>query len=255
MFTINFSIFVAKMEMLIGRLEKERAGLREQMANELKVQQDQLQNMMAASMERAERERGAFIKENRALEERFLEMQKSNEENMKMIKNMSELMAKHEEEKLELRSKMTALPKDDMEASLEKMNERHTKEVTALLEKMDIQIDGIKKIKESGDDEALYSAEKEKEHAANLEELPQLMTSRAQMVGNLQQRMADTEKEREAVEKPSYMKQGFKAIVQVAPVAGKALAQYPPAKPYAEPVAAVVGAVAEALSECDCSIM
>ena len=240
------------MEMLIGRSEKERTGLREQMAIERKVQQDQLKNMMAASMKQAEREREAFIKENRALAERLLAMQKSNEENMKMIKNMSELMAKHEEEKLEFRSKMTALPKDEMEASLGTINERHNKEVTALLEKMDIQIDGIKKIKESGDDEALYSAEKEKERATNLEELPQLMTSRAQMVGSLQQRMAKTEKEREAVEKPSYMKQGLRVVARVAPLAGKAFSFY---TPYAEPLGAVVGDAAVALSECDCSIM
>ena len=244
------------MEMLIGRLEKERTGLREQMAIERKVQQDQLQNMMAASMKQAEREREAFIKENRALEERFLAMQKSNEKNMKMIKNVTELMAKHEEEKLEFCYKMTALPKEDMEASLEKLNERHTKEVTALLEKMDIQIVGIKKIKESGGDEALYSTEKEKERAANLEELPQLMTSRAQMVSSLQQRIAETEKEWEAVEKPSYLKQGLKVVARVAPLADKALSLVlSPAAPYAEPVAAFVGGTALALSKCDCSIM
>lgn len=243
------------MEMLIARMEKERAGMREQMANELKVQREQLQNMMAASMKQAEREREAFIQENHALEDRFLEMQKSNEENMKTIKNMSELIAKHEEEKLELRTQMRALPKDEMEASLKIMSDRHSEEVTAMHEKMDIQLDGIKKIKESSDDEALYSTEKGKERAADLEELPQLMTSRAQMVGSLQQKMAETEKEREAVDKPSFLKQGFKVVAQVAPVAGKALALYPPAKPYAEPVAAVVGAVAGALSECDCSIM
>ena len=230
-----FSIFVAKMEMLIGRLEKERAGQREQMANELKVQQDQLQNMMAASMKQAEREREAFIKENRALEEQLLEMQKSNEENMKMIKNMSELMAKHEEEKLKLRSKMTEPPKDDMEASLEKLNERHTEEETALLEK----------IKKSGGD-----------GAANLEELLQRITSRTQMVGSLQQRRAETEKERVAVEKSRYLKRGLKVVALVAPLAGKALSLVPsPAAPFAQPVATVVAATAFALSECDCSIM
>ena len=227
------------MKKLISKLEKEITGLREQMPNELKVQQDQLQSMMAASMKQAEREREAFIKENRAWEERLLELLKSNEANMlelmakyeeekleprskmtallkdemeasvkKLVKNMLELMfGKHGEEKLELRFKMKAPPKDEMEASLEKLNERHTEEVTALLEKMDIQIDG----------------------------------------------------KREAVEKPSYMKQGFKAVAQVAPLVGKALAVYPPAKPYAEPFAVAVveavEAVAGALSECDCSIM
>ena len=241
--------------MLIGRLENEKAGLREQMANELQVQQEQLQNMMAASMKQAEREREAFIKENHASEERFLEMQKSNEENMEMIKNMTELIAKHEEEKMELRRQMKAMPKEEVSASLRRMNDRHTQEVKALLEKMDIQLNGIKKIKESSDEEALYSTMKEEKLAGNPEELPQLMASRAQMVGNLQQRMAETEKEREAVEKPSFIKQGLKVIAKVAPVAGKAMSLYSPGNPLAEPVAAVVGATAFALSECDCSIM
>lgn len=243
------------MEMLIGRLENERAGLRQQMSIDLQVQREQLQNMTAASMKQAEREREAFIKENHASEERFLEIQKSNEENMKITKSMTELIVRHEEEKVELRLKMGAMPKEEVEASLRKMNDRHTEEVTALLEKMDIQLDGIKKIKESSDDEALHSTEKEKGRAGNPDELPQLMASRAQMVGNLQQRMAETEKEREAVEKPGFMKEGFKVIAQVAPVAGKAVALYPPAKPYAEPVAAVVTVAALALSKCDCNIM
>ncbi|KAL9979073.1 hypothetical protein ACROYT_G016675 [Oculina patagonica] len=245
-----------EMEMLIARLEKENEGMREKMADELKVQREQLQNMLAASMKKAEQEREAFIKENHELEERFLEMQKSNEDNMRTIKNIFELITKYEEEKLKLRMQMRELPEDEMKASLKKMNDRHSEEVTAMLEKLDIQLDGIKKIKESGDDEALYSTKKEKGRAADWEELPQMMTSRAQMVGSLQQNMADTEKEREAVDKPSFLKQGLKVIAQKVPVVGEAIALYPPAKPYAEPVAAVVGAFAKALSECDdCSIM
>ena len=103
--TVFSSFFLlAKMEMLIARLEKERAEVREKIKIEMEVQQEQLQNMEAAHMGQAEQEREAFIKENHALEERFLEMQKSNEENMKMIKNMSELIAKHEAEKMKLRT-------------------------------------------------------------------------------------------------------------------------------------------------------
>ena len=222
------------MEMLIGTLENERAGLREQMANKLQVQQEQLQNMMAASMKQAEREREAFIEENHASEERFLEMQKSNEENMEMIMNMTELITKHEEEKLELRRQMDAMPKGEVSASLRKMNDRHTQEVTALLEKMDIQLDGIKKITESSDEKALYSTMKGEILAGNPEELPQLMASRAQMVGNLQQRMAETEKERDAVEEPSFMSQVVKFMAQVASVAGKGVALY--AGPFKIPI-------------------
>lgn len=250
-----FLFLLAKMEMLIARLEKERAGLREKMKSEMEVQQEQLQNMVAARMEQAEQEREAFIKENHALEEKFLEMQKSNEENMKMIKNLSELIAKHEGEKMKLRTE-TTLPKEETEASLKEMNDRHTEEVRVLLEKMDIQIDGIDKMKKSSDEQELESTAEEKERAANSEELPQLMNSRTQMVGGLQQRIAETEKEQQAVEKPSFMKQGFKVVAKVAPVAGKVIGLcHPPAAPYAEPIATGVSAVAEALSECDCSIM
>ena len=231
------------MEILIARSEKERAGLREQMRSEMEVQKEQLQNMMEARMGQAEKDREAFIKENLALEERVLEMQKSNEENMKIIKNMSELIAKHEGEKIKLRALMTALPKEKMEASLKEMDDRHSEEIRVLLEKMDTQIDGIEK---SSDDPEFYSTAEEKE----------LMNSRKKMVDGLQQRIAETEKEQQAVEKSSYMKQGLKVLATMAPVAGKAIAVcHPPSAPYAEPIASVVSTTALALSECDCSIM
>lgn len=240
------------MEILIARLEKERAELREKMKIEMEVQQEQLKNMEAAHMDQAEQEREAFIKENRALEERFLEMQKSNEENMEMIKNMSELIAKHEAEKMKLRTRMRVLPKEEMEASLKEMTERHSEEVRLLFEKMDIQLDGIDSMKKSSDEQEFYSTAEEKERAANLEELPQLINSRKELVGGLQQRILETEKEQQAVEKSSYMKQGLKAVATMAPAVGKAVAVY---YPLAAPIASVVGTAAEALSECDCSIM
>ena len=252
---VNF-FFSTKMEMLITRLEKERVEQREKMKSENEVQQQQLQNMMAAHMGQAERERQAFIKENHALEERFLEMQKSNEENMKMMKTLSELIARHEREKMTLCAQMTALPKEQMEASLKEMSDRHSEEVRVLLEKMDVQIDGIHKMKKSSDEEEFYSTAEEKERAANLEELPQLMNSRKEMVSGLQQRIAETEKEKQAVEKSTFMKQGLKVLATVAPVAGKAIAAvHPPSAPFAEPIASFVSVTATALSECDCSIM
>ena len=244
------------MEILIARWEKERAGLLEKKEIEKEVQQEQLQNMAAAHMRQAEEEREAFIKENHALEQRIQEMQKSNEENMKMTKNLTDLISKHEEEKRKLRTQMTALPKEQMEVSLKEMTDRHSEEVRKLLEKMNIQLDGIDSIKKSIDDQEFSSTAEEKERAANLEELPQLMNSRKEIVHGLQQRIAETEKEQEAVEKSSYIKQGLKVVAQLAPVAGKAIAVcYPSSAPYAEPIAAVMGKTAEALSEFDCSIM
>ena len=61
------------MEILITRLENERVQYRQLMHRELEAQRVQMQNMMAANMKQAEQEREAFIKDNQALEERFLE--------------------------------------------------------------------------------------------------------------------------------------------------------------------------------------
>ena len=88
-FIFSFLLLFLKMEMLITRLEKERVQYRQQMHSELEAQRVQMQNMMASNMKQAEREREAFIKDNQALEERFLDMQRSNEENIKLIRNMT----------------------------------------------------------------------------------------------------------------------------------------------------------------------
>ena len=87
------------MEMLIARIEKERVQYQQYIYSELEAQRVQMQNMMAANMKQAEQEREAFIKDNQASEMRFLEVQRSNEENMKLIRNMTHLIAKqHKEE-------------------------------------------------------------------------------------------------------------------------------------------------------------
>lgn len=52
------------------------------------------------------------------------------------------------------------------------MNDKHTKEVTALLEKIDGHQDEIEKMKVSGDEQALHSTETEEEHTKNWQELP-----------------------------------------------------------------------------------
>ena len=209
------------MVMLIARSEKERAGMQEQMRSDMEVEREQLQNMRAAGLKQAQREREAFIQENHALEERLLKMQKEDEENMKMIKSMSEMFAKHEREKLQLCTQMTELSQEEAEEALRELNNRHSEEVNKFLEKMDINLGGIK----SSSEEALYSTEKGGEFAKKLEELPQIMTSREQMVA------------------------------QVAPLVGKVAALYTPAAPYAEPVSLAVTGVAQSLLACDCSIL
>ncbi len=91
-------------------------------------------------------------------------------------------------------TEIKTLLKDETEGSLQDMNDEQTKEVTALLEKIDGHQDVIKEIKVLCDErkasqdemeaslkemndkqkQALDSSEEKEEHAENLEELPQL---------------------------------------------------------------------------------
>ena len=52
------------MEMLSERQNEERKKFREQMDNDLRVQRDQMNNMMDANMQQAQREREQFLQEN-----------------------------------------------------------------------------------------------------------------------------------------------------------------------------------------------
>lgn len=55
------------MEMLSERQNEERKKFREQMDNDLRVQIDQMKNMMDANMQQAQREREQFLRENQQL--------------------------------------------------------------------------------------------------------------------------------------------------------------------------------------------
>ncbi|KAL9979065.1 hypothetical protein ACROYT_G016666 [Oculina patagonica] len=65
--------------MLQAKQAEETKRLREQMQAEAKAQRDHVDNMMKVSMKQAEEDRRAFMQENRALNERLVQMQKSNE--------------------------------------------------------------------------------------------------------------------------------------------------------------------------------
>ena len=241
------------MEMLITRLEKERVQYRQQMHSELEAQRVQMQNMMAANMKQAEQEREAFIKDNQALEERFLEVQRSNEENMKLIRNMTALIARQYKEKEVLRENAISkeLPKDKMEALLNEMSERHTDEVRRLLKETDDQFEGAEKLKqETGDEGDENTCHK------NLDEVPEMIKLRSEAVEDVQKKITETHEEQEKVETSSYIKTGLQAVAVVAPAFGKVVAA---ARPELAPVAEVAGTAisrdcAQGLSEV-CSIM
>ena len=179
------------MEILITRLEKEGVQYRQQMHSELEAQRVQMQNMMAANMKQAEQEREAFIKDNQALEERFLEVQRSNEENMKLIRNMTRLMH-HEQhkEKEVFRENSKELPRDKMEALLNEMSERHTDEVRGLLQEIDDEFEGAKTLRqETGDKGGENSCHK------NLDQVLEMIELRSEAVGIVQKKITETHQE------------------------------------------------------------
>ena len=90
------------MERLSKKQSEERQKFREQIDSELRAQQEQMNNMMEANMEEAQHERVRFLQENQELKNELLTIQKANEENMKIIKELSDLVSKQDEEKQRL---------------------------------------------------------------------------------------------------------------------------------------------------------
>ena len=207
------------MEMLITRLEKEREQYQQQMRSELEAQRVQMKNMMEANMKQAEQEREALIKDNQALVERFQEVQKSNEKNMKLIRNMTTLIAKQHKEKDVLRENAKELPRDKIEGLLNEMSERHTDEVSALLMKTDDQFEGANKLKQETSDEG-----DENTCQKNLKEVPEMIKLRSEAVEDVQKKITETHQEKRKGETSSYIQRGLKAIAAIAPAIGQVAA-------------------------------
>ena len=91
---------------------------------------------------------------------------------------------------------------------------------------------------------------KNDECAKKLEEVPQMMASRAQMVGDLRKRMEENEEEQESI-----VKMVLRGIANVSPAAWEISSPYSPGEPYAEAVADGITGFADALSKVDCLIM
>ena len=175
------------MEMVITRLEKEMVQCLQQVYSKLEAQRVQMQNMMAANMKQAEQEREAFVMDSQTLEECFLELQRSNEENMNLKKNMTALIARQHKEEV-LRENAKELPRDKMEGLLNKMSERHTDEVSALLKETDGQFEGAKPVTKGT-----------KVHTTKiwtfLDEVPEMIKLRSEAVEDLQKKITETHQE------------------------------------------------------------
>ena len=98
---------------------------------------------------------------------------------------------------------------------MKELRRRHLEKENELLKKMDIlQHDNLLSEKEN------FCAEtKNDECAKKLEEVPQMMASRAQMVGELRKRMEENEEEQESI-----VKMVLRGIAKVSPAAGKLVA-------------------------------
>lgn len=176
-----------EMEMLSERQNEERKKFREQMDNDLRVQRDQMNNMMDANMQQAQREREQFLQENQQLRNQFLDMQKMNEENFKMIKKLSKLVERQEEEKRREEEKMertqAAMEKKE---KFEQMEARHREEKESLRREMEEKL--------------------EQQRQALTEEYRKAAQSRMQMVEEIGRKLKNVEEELKEVKKPGFIK-------------------------------------------------
>lgn len=92
-----------QMEMLQAKQQEETKRLREQMEAEAKAQRNQMDNMMKASMKQAEEDRRAFMQENQALNQRLVEMQKSNEGMQQMMENLKQQLHQNQSRQHEVK--------------------------------------------------------------------------------------------------------------------------------------------------------
>jgi len=217
------------MEMLLKNLEEERKRFSEQLESERKAQQGQMDNMIATSMKRAQEERQAFIRENQALKERFMALQEHNENNMRMIKKLSEMAAQKEQEEKVLRQQLEVNAKDDSEALIKELNEKHDAEMKALRDDMNAKLDEIIKQAPSS---ALTASTTEG-----------LIGQRVKETDDLHGKIKLTRKGREDVEKPGFWTQALQLVGRlVVPAVGAVLSAVEPiAAPLAEGVSSIAG--------------
>lgn len=230
------------MEMLVQNLEEERKRFKEQMEIERHEHRDQMENM-AASMQHAEEERRAFVRENQALQDRFLALQDCNEENMKMIKKLSDAAAKQKREKEELLQKIKDQADVHQETLINRINDKHDEEMGALRDEMNAKLDEV--IKHAPPDETMKCG------------TPGLMNKRIKDADCLQRKIAETHEKQQAVEKPGFLKKAVKFVGKVVvPAVGTVVSAVIPAvAPIVAPIAAGASAAIDFFSDHICSVM
>ena len=195
------------MDTLCEKHEEEIQRIREQMKNELRVQNEQLKNMLESNMKSAKQDRQLLVQQNQDLQNQFLAFQKANEDNMKEIGKLRDLLAKQYEEKRKL-SEQVELNAQNASERQEKiraeMEERHKREQAKLRREMEINIE--KNLQEYK--AALAATEQDKEKTKkDLEVLKSQYQTKLEEITNMQGEMNETKEELAELKKPGFVYQ------------------------------------------------
>ena len=220
--------------MLIARSEKEIAGLQVLKVEMMKKEREQLQNMKQVGLIEAQQQRETFIKENQAIDE----------EQKKMMKSILEMDAVNQRENQQLLQQMKKLSPEEFEESMKELVRGQSERVNALLTKMG----GIK----SSGGEDFNATTKEDECAKKLDDLPDMMISRAQTTRDLLQRSTENKRHRNYLGKSTILKEVLRVIEHTAPSIGAAASLIPMFSPYAMAVAYAVQKIARGAQSLDC---
>ena len=220
--------------MLIARSEKEIAGLQVLKVEMMKKEREQLQNMKQVGLIEAQQQRETFIKENQAIDE----------EQKKMMKSILEMDAVNQRENQQLLQQMKKLSPEEFEESMKELVRGQSERVNALLTKMG----GIK----SSGGEDFNATTKEDECAKKLDDLPDMMISRAQTTRDLLQRSTENKRHRNYLGKSTILKEVLQVIEHTAPFIGAAASLIPMFSPYAMAVAYAVQKIARGAQSLDC---
>ena len=220
--------------MLIARSEKEIAGLQVLKVEMMKKEREQLQNMKQVGLIEAQQQRETFIKENQAIDE----------EQKKMMKSILEMDAVNQRENQQLLQQMKKLSPEEFEESMKELVRGQSERVNALLTKMG----GIK----SSGGEDFNATTKEDECAKKLDDLPDMMISRAQTTRDLLQRSTENKRHRNYLGKSTILKEVLQVIEHTAPSIGAAASLIPMFSPYAMAVAYAVQKIARGAQSLDC---
>ncbi|PFX16734.1 Guanylate-binding protein 6 [Stylophora pistillata] len=185
-FVAPYLCTLREMEILSERQKEDRENFREQMDNDLRAHREQMDNMKEANMQQAQKEREQFMQENQELRNQFLDMQKMNEENIKMIKKLSDLVERQQEEKkrLEEETQRTQATMENKEM-LEQMEAKHKEEKERLRRDMEAKI--------------------EKQRQALTKEFKEAANSRIQRMDEMKQKLEEVEEELKELKKPGFM--------------------------------------------------